>query len=162
MSGFGMIGRIAMTAGFACLVLAASGPAAAQSYTPPLSVDQIRYCTCLQEHIQSMRPEMEARQAMAQERQRQLALLEAEIGAMQASMDPNDQAAQEQLKRKIYEANQIRDMLRRDLGPAEMASARTFNQSVRSYNEICANRRMVNVDVKEAMSNLDCSAITVP
>jgi len=154
--------RIAMAAGFACLALATAEPAAAQSYTLPLTVDQIRYCTCLQDHIQSLRPEMETRQAMAQERQRALYMLEAEIDAMQATIDPNDQVAQDELKSKIYEANEIRDLLRRDLGPAEMASVRTFNLSVRKYNEICANRRMVNVDIKAAMDGLDCSVIPVP
>jgi Skp family chaperone for outer membrane proteins len=154
--------RILMAAGIACLVLATPGAASAQSSTPPLSVEEIQYCTCLQERIESMRPEMEARQAMVQERQRTLSAIEAEISNLQNTMDPDDQLMQEQLKSKIYKANQIRDLIRQDLGPAEMSTAHNFNQSVRSYNETCANRRMINVDIVAAQSTLDCSAMQLP
>ncbi len=151
-----------VAAAIALIVAAQSGSAAAQSSTPPLSVAEIQFCMCQEQYISANRPEMEARQAMRLEQQGRLDLLEAEIDVMQGSIDPNDVAQQEQLKSKIYQANQLRDQIRRQFGTEYNASLREFNTAVRSYNENCANHRMIQVDVTEAASNLSCPATPLP
>jgi hypothetical protein len=154
--------RYAIAATMALMCGAVAGPAAAQSSTPPLTVDEIRYCMCQEQMITTLRPELEARQAMRAERQQALDLLEDEIDVMQASMDPNDQSQQEQLKAKIYQANKLRDQIRREFGPVYVSTVRDFNAAVQGYNDGCANRRMITVDVAAATDGLSCPPIPQP
>jgi hypothetical protein len=136
-----------------------SGSAAAQSSTPPLTVDQIRACMCQEQFLTQSRPQVEAGQAMRREQQGRLDLLEAEIGVLRGSMDPNNVAQQEQLKAKIYQSNQLRDQIRRQFGPDYMQLLREFNRVASSYNENCANHRMIRTDINAAASNLSCPAV---
>ncbi len=151
-----------MAAAIVVFWVAQSGSASAQSSTPPLSVAEIQFCMCQDELIDATRPEIEARQAMRAEQQGRLDLLEAEIDVMHGTIDPNNVTQQEQLKSKIYQANQLRDQIRRQFGPEYNVSLREFNTAVRSYNENCANRRMIQVDVTAAASGLSCPAVTLP
>ncbi|MEX2298507.1 MAG: hypothetical protein WD715_13910 [Dongiaceae bacterium] len=114
---------------------------------------------CQQQQIDASRPELDALRAMVTERQMSLAQREGEIEAFRVTVSPDDLLAQEQIKRMIYEANQIRDMLRRDLTPNYYAISRTFNETVTVYNEHCANRRMIATDVNAAKSNLACVVV---
>lgn len=148
--------RLALAAALAAIAFAAPVAAQAQSSTPPLSVDEIRFCMCQQQQIDATRPELDALRAMVNERQMSLAQREGDIEAFRVTVSPDDLAAQEQIKRMIYESNQIRDMLRRDLTPSYYALSRVFNETVAVYNEHCANRRMVAIDVNAAKSNLTC------
>jgi hypothetical protein len=143
--------------GLICVVQ--SGPVAAQSSTPPLTVAEIQNCMCQEQYLNQSRPQMEANRAMQRERQGQLDLIEAEIGVLRGSMDPNNVAQQEQLKAKIYQSNQLRDQIRQQFGPAYMQALRDFNAVAISYNENCANHRMIRVDVTAAASNLNCPAV---
>lgn len=136
-----------------------SGSAAAQSSTPPLTVAEIQACMCQEQYLSQSRPQIEAGQAMQREKQGRLDLLEAEINVLRGSMDPNNVAQQEELKAKIYQSNQLRDQIRRDFGPAYLQMLRDFNATARSYNENCANHRMIRVDVTAAASNLVCPAV---
>ena len=151
-----------MAAAFALIVAVQTGPAVAQSSTPPLSVEQIQTCMCQEQYIAASRPGVESRQMMRQEQQGQLDLLEAEIDVMRASMDPNNVTQQEQLKSKIYQANVLRDRIRREFGVEYNAMLREFNAVARSYNENCANHRMIQVDVTAAASTLSCPAVPLP
>jgi hypothetical protein len=151
-----------VAAAIALVCATPSGSAPAQSSTPPLSVAEIQFCMCMDQYIDAARPEIEAHQAMRVEQQGRLDLLEAEIDVMQGSIDPNNVSQQEQLKSKIYQANQLRDQIRRQFGPEYNMSLREFNTAVRSYNENCANRRMVKVDVTAAASTLSCPAVVLP
>ena len=136
-----------------------AGSAAAQSSTPPLTVDEIRACMCQEQYLNQSRPQIEAGQAMQREQQGRLDLLEAEIGVLRGSMDPNNVAQQEELKAKIYQSNQLRDQIRRQFGPDYVQMLREFNLVARSYNENCANHRMIRTDVTAAASNLSCPAV---
>jgi hypothetical protein len=151
--------RCLLAAMAALFCTAMAGTATAQSSTPPLTVEEIRVCTCQKQYIDALRPEMEARQAIREDRERALRLLEAEITQMQAAMDPNDLAMQEQLKSRIYQANHLRDQIRRDF---YFETTRDFNAAVRSYNENCANRRMIAVDIAAANEGLSCPPVPQP
>lgn len=150
---------IVMAAAVGLLCAVQTGSAAAQSSTPPLTVDEIRSCMCQEQFINQSRPGIEAGQAMQREQQGRLDLLEAEIDTMRISTDPNNVAQQEQLKAKIYQANQLRDQIRDQFGPEYIMSLREFNAAVRTYNDSCANHRMIQVDVTAAASNLACVAV---
>lgn len=147
---------IAAVIGLCCVIQA--GSAAAQSSTPPLTVEQIQACMCQEQYLNQSRPQVEAGQAMQREKQGQLDLLEAEIGMLRGSMDPNNVAQQEELRAKIYQSNLLRDQIRQQFGPAYLQMLRDFNTVARSYNENCANHRMIRVDVTAAASNLNCPA----
>lgn len=147
---------MAAVVGLLCVVQ--SGSAAAQSSTPPLTVEQIQDCMCQEQYLAQSRPQIEAGQAMQREKQGQLDLLEAEIGVLRGSMDPNNVAQQEELRAKIYQSNVLRDQIRREFGAAYLQTLRDFNSVARSYNENCANHRMIRVDVTAAASNLVCPA----
>ena len=136
-----------------------SGSAAAQSSTPPLTVEQIQDCMCQEQYLTQSRPQIEAGQAMQREMQGRLDLLEAEINVLRESMDPNNVAQQEELRAKIYQSNVLRDQIRREFGPAYLQTLRDFNAVARSYNENCANHRMIRTDVNAAAANLNCPLV---
>lgn len=148
---------MAAVIGLLCVVQ--SGSAAAQSSTPPLTVEEIQACMCQEQYLNQSRPQIEASQAMQREKQGQLDLLEAEIGVLRGSMDPYNVAQQEELRNKIFQSNQLRTQIRQQFGAAYLQTLRDFNAIARSYNENCANHRMIRVDVTAAASNLDCTAI---
>lgn len=143
--------------GLLCVVQ--PGSVAAQSSTPPLTVAEIQDCMCKEQYLNQSRPQIEASQAMQREKQGQLDLLEAEIGMLRGSMDPNNVAQQEELRTKIFQSNLLRDQIRQQFGPAYLQTLRDFNAIARSYNENCANHRMIRVDVTAAASNLNCPAV---
>jgi hypothetical protein len=150
-----------------CLVFAAAlggtqflSPLAAQaqSSAPPLTVSELRYCLCQQQRIEAVRPELDTLRAMVIERQASLVAHETQIEQMQQTVSPDDWQGLDQIKRSIYEANMIRDLLRRDLTPNYLAVTRDFNVLVGDYNEYCSNRRMIARDVAEAENGLSCAA----
>lgn len=159
MTGLRISKRALAVASVLLAVFVSGGDALAQSSTPPLTVPEIQACTCQERLIEAMRPELEARQAMRMDRQNALSALEAEIAQLRASIDPNNQAQQDTLKSKIYQSNQLRDQIRRDYGPTYNAMVRDFNATIQSYNDSCANRRMIAVDVATANETLSCPAL---
>ena len=132
--------------------------AQAQSSAPTLSVSELRYCLCQQQRLDAVRPELDTLRAMVNERQASLVAHETQIAQLQQTVSPYDWQGQDQIKRSIYEANLIRELLRRDLTPNYLAVTRDFNELVAGYNEHCANRRMVASAVAEAQDGLRCAA----
>jgi hypothetical protein len=131
--------------------------AEAQSSAPPLTVDEIRYCLCQQRRIEAVRPELDMLRAMVSERQSLLMQREAEIEEMRRYVSSYDIQGQDQIKRNIYEANMIRDVLRRDLMPNYLGVTQGFNELVSGYNQYCSNRRMIARDITAAETNLQCA-----
>lgn len=150
--------RFALAALLAASSFSSPLVAQAQSSAPTLSVGELRYCICQQQRIEAVRPELDTLRAMVNERQASLVAHEAQIAQLQMTVSPDDWQGQDQIKRSLYEANLIRDLLRRDLTPNYLAVTRDFNELVGGYNEHCANRRMVASAVAEAESGLRCAA----
>jgi len=146
-------------AAFAVLAAAAASsatPAAGQQLEPALTVDELRYCLCLEQELADGRAELDLRHGILKERENELERLGMDAEAMRASMDPDDVQAAERLKGLISRQETLRQLLRRDIVPAYQESVRSYNEALTAYNATCANRRIYKPDVEKAKQNLQC------
>lgn len=148
--------RAAAFAVLAAAAASAATPAAGQQLEPALTVDELRYCLCLEQELSDGRAELDLRYGILKERENELERLGMDAQAMRASMDPDDVQAAEQLKDLIRRQETLRQLLRRDIVPAYQETVRSYNEALTAYNGTCANRRMYKPDVEKAKQNLQC------
>lgn len=151
--------RAAALAALAAAAASIAMPAAAQQLEPALTVDELRYCLCLEQELENGRAELELRHGILKERENELERLGMDAQTMRASMDPNDAQAAEQLKGLISRQETLRQLLRRDIVPAYQDSVRSYNDALTFYNATCANRRIYKPDVEKAKQNLQCGGL---
>lgn len=142
-------------AGVLALTTGAS-PAAAQELEPALTVEELRYCLCLEQEMAEKRAELDLRHGILKERENELERLGMEIEMTRASMDPADAEAGENLKMLIQRQQSLRELLRRDIVQSYQDSVRRYNEALTAYNDTCANRRIYKPDVEKARQNLEC------
>jgi len=140
-------------------VLAAGAlSAAAQGLEPALTVDEVRYCLCLEQEMAAKRAELDLRHGILKERENELERLSMDIEMLRASMDPADAEAAENLKTMIQRQQDLRALLRRDIVESYQNIVRSYNESLTAYNNTCANRRIYTPHVEEAKQNLQCGS----
>jgi hypothetical protein len=132
-------------------------PAPAQELEPALTVEELRYCFCLEQELTQKRAELDLRNGILKERENELERLGMQIEALRASMDPADTQAGEELKALIKRQEALRELLRRDIVQSYQDSVRSYNEGLTAYNETCANRRIYKPDVEKAKQNLQCA-----
>jgi chromosome segregation ATPase len=130
--------------------------ARAQSTSQPLSVDQIRACMCERQTIELLRQRLADSQSAYDDRNRQIQHLSQQIDQMQATMDPADASAQDQLSELMDLRARVEQKLNEEDLPKLQRSTRAFNSEVADYNGKCVNRPMYEADQKQAMQNLVC------
>lgn len=145
-----------MVATLAAGGFAASG-ATGQELEPALTVDELRYCLCLEQELDQSRAELDLRHGILQERENELQRLGMDIETARQTMDPNDVQAGENLKVLISRQENLRQLLRRDIIRSYQDAVRAYNEALTSYNSTCANRRIYKPDVEKAKQNLQCT-----
>jgi hypothetical protein len=130
--------------------------AEAQS-APVLTVPQIRACLCQEQRISSLRAITAQKDADYKSRQQQSKDLSSQIDKMQATMDPSDSMAQDQLTELIDLRARVQQQIRENALPALQQATNALNAQVQSYNAACANRTIYDTDDVEARKNLSCS-----
>ena len=131
-------------------------PVRAQSSGQPLTVDQIRACMCEKQTIGTLRQRLAETQAAYDDRNGQIQRLSQQIDQMQATMDPSDDMAQEQLDELIGLRARVEQKLYEDALPRLQKATVDFNNEVADYNGKCVNRPMFDTDVTAAKQNLVC------
>lgn len=131
-------------------------PARAQSQGPALTVDQIRACVCEKEMIGLLREKLADSQSAYEDRNAQIQHLTQQINQMQATADPADASAQDQLSELMNLRARVEQQLNETALPALQKSTRDFNNEVADYNSKCANRPMYDADQAAANTNLVC------
>jgi uncharacterized protein YlxW (UPF0749 family) len=142
-----------LTAGF--LVLLAQ-PARAQSTGQALTVDQIRACMCEKATIINLRQGLVDSQAAYDDRNAQIQHLTQQIDQMQATMDPGDASAQDQLTELMDLRARVEQQLYENALPRLQKSTRDLNNEVADYNSKCVNRPIYDADQAAANKDLVC------
>lgn len=124
-------------------------PAAADQIAPPLSLEEVGVCLCLEQAMKDRQAEMDLRQGILKERENELERLGMEIQVRRASMNPEDAQAIADLKAMIERQNSLRLLMSRDIVPSYQESVAAYNRTVAAYNESCANKRIYKPDVEK-------------
>lgn len=157
-----MIRLAANSRAWACALLAFAlmavhaGPAIAQSTGQALTVDQIRACMCEEQTIARLRQGLAESQAAYDDRNGQIQRLTQKIDQMQATMDPNDVSAQDQLGELIDLRSRVEQQLNENALPRLQKSTRELNNKVADYNGKCANRPIYETDQTAANKDFAC------
>lgn len=150
--GAGAVLVVALAAG----VLAAAPASTAQEVTPPLSLEAVHNCLCLQQEMADRNAEMETRGGILREREGELERLGMEIEVKRAAMVPGDEAAITDLKTLIDRQQSLRELMRRDIAPSYQDSVSGYNEASAEYNATCAGRRIYQPDIDKLQGNLQC------
>lgn len=144
----------------AVLILAAPSldahSAMAQSAKPAMTVPEIRACICQEQKIAALRAMTAEKDAAYKQRTEQVNGLTAQINQMTATMNPTDTLAQDQLSELIDLRTRVQQQIRENALPALQQATNALNHEVQSYNAVCANRTIYDVDDVEAHKNLSC------
>jgi hypothetical protein len=140
----------------AILLLAAAlgpRPAAAQQ---ALTVDEIRACACEEQTMAELRQRNDAAKAVYDDRVQHEQRLTQQIDQLRFSMDPNDLAAQDQLRELIDLRARVAQDRRDSALPGWQEATRRLNTVVADYNAKCANHPVFKTDDEVARKNLVC------
>lgn len=132
-----------------------TGPLLAQN---AMSVPEIRACLCEEQAMETLRQRNAGAKAVYDERAAREQRLSDQIDSLRYSMNPNDLAAQDQLRELIdLRARVAQD--RRDYAlPAWQAATKRLSDMVADYNSKCAGRPIYKTDDEQARQNLICPA----
>lgn len=153
-----LVSRGAVGALVAAGMLAAIPVTLAQEIAPPLSLEAVHNCLCLQQQMSSRNAEMELRGGILKEREGELERLGMEIQVKRAAMAPGDQVAIAELKTLIDRQQALRELMRRDIMPSYQDSVRGYNETTAEYNASCAGRRIYQPDIDKLSGSLQCPA----
>ncbi len=132
-------------------------PAHAQQ---PLTVDEIRVCTCAEQTMAVLRQRNDdAHAAYEAQVQRDLHLSQ-QIEQLRATMNPGDLAAQDQLREMIDMRARVDQDMHQNALPVWQNATRRLNDVVSRYNAACVGRPIYKIDDAEAKKNLVCPAVT--
>jgi len=123
-----------------------------------MSVPEIRACLCEEQAMETLRQRNAGAKAVYDERAAREQRLSDQIDSLRYSMNPNDLAAQDQLRELIdLRARVAQD--RRDYAlPAWQAATKRLSDMVADYNSKCAGRPIYKTDDEQARQNLICPA----
>ncbi len=146
--------------GVAAIVLLAASPyilapgsAAAQQ---ALTIDQIRACACEEQAIAQLRQRNDAAKAVYDDRVQHEQRLTQQIDQLRYSMDPNDLAAQDQLRELLDLRARVAQDRRDTALPGWQQATKRLNSTVADYNANCASHPVFKTDDEAARRNLVC------
>jgi len=140
---------------FGLLVLLTQS-ARAQSTSPGLTVEEIRACMCEKQTVERLRQGLAESQAAYDDRNGQIQRLSQQIDQMQATMDPSDPSAQDQLSELMDLRARVEQQLYENALPRLQKSTRDLNSEVADYNARCTNRPIYDTDQAAANKDFSC------
>ncbi|HVY99530.1 MAG TPA: hypothetical protein VHA35_08520 [Dongiaceae bacterium] len=146
--------RLAVLLGVSALL--AAGAAEAQS-SGALTVPEIQQCLCMQPRLQPLQDAWLAAQKDYDEHRRQLDVINQEVTAQRAKLDPEDTVGQQVLKDLMSQQQALRDSVSSQYLPAVTQARNAYNDAVMQYNGLCTRPRY-SVDEATARQNLVCPA----
>lgn len=143
-------------AAFSILLASAVLPAAAQNAGPAMNTEEIRKCLCQQQAMEQQHDAVDTQGALLDERQQELASLDAEIKRQAASLPSDDVVGQQVLQDLIHQQMALRNLIQLEIRPGYNRSMATLRQVIESYNAECTTRPRYALDVQQAEKNLVC------
>ena len=157
----GRIARVHRKKGLAaaCLLgaMALSGPVARAQQ--PMTVDEIRVCTCAEQAMAVLRQRNDDAHAAYEAMVQRDLQISQQIEQQRATMNPGDLAAQDQLREMIDMRTRVEQDMHQNSLPAWQNATRRLNDVVSRYNSACVGRPIYKIDDAEARKNLVCPAV---
>jgi septal ring factor EnvC (AmiA/AmiB activator) len=147
---------VAMLAGFAAFVLAAT--ASAQAPPPSPEAAEIGACVCLHRSLDAVRAEMAAKTQALDQQRAQLAQLDAQVAQQRSQVDVNNPESVSRFKllleKRDAAAKASNGLL---VGEADAATA-AYNDRVGQYNARCAGHPFDPVLMSQIQATVTCPA----
>src|SRR5262249_11887294 len=134
-----------------------SGPVARAQQ--PMTVDEIRVCTCAEQAMAVLRQRNDDAHAAYEAMVQRDLQISRQVEQQRASMNPADLAAQDQLREMIDMRTRVEQDMRQNALPAWQNATRRLNDVVSRYNSACVGRPIYKIDDAEARKNLVCPAV---
>jgi hypothetical protein len=132
--------------------------ARAQSATIPLTVPEIQQCLCMQPKLQPLQDAWLEKQRVFDEQQAQLAIVDKEVVAQRAKLDPNDVVGQQVLKDLLAQQQGLRDTIGTRSLPEVNQARDAYNAAVTQYNGLCTRPRYSGDEAAARAAPLACLA----
>jgi len=148
---------------FALIAVLALGswlPAAhAQSQAPAgpaMTPEEIASCLCQKQVLDQQQADVDVQNGLLQERQQELANLDAQIKQQATRTPANDTVGQQVLQDMIAQQIALRNLIQLQIRPAYTQQLGQLRQTVDTYNVQCTARPRYVLDVEKAQQNLVC------
>jgi hypothetical protein len=128
-------------------------PAMAQT---ALTVDEIRDCLCREQALKTLRGQTDGQRLRFNDAMAALKGLDDQIANMRRTMNPDDELSVQIMVEMIHRRDALSAELHDKVGPETQAAVAKLNQAVADYNERCAQKTMLKMDVETASRNLVC------
>jgi hypothetical protein len=144
------------------LLLGGSGglsPAQAQQQPPAgpaMTPDEIAGCLCQKEVLDQQQSNVDVQGGLLQERQQELANLDAEIKRQATSLSSNDTVGQKLLQDLIAQQIALRNLIQLQIRPAYNQLLNQLRTTIETYNAQCTQRPRYVIDLEKAQQNLQC------
>jgi len=146
----------------AALVLGGEGwspTAHAQSQAPAgpaMTPEEIASCLCQKQVLDQQQADVDVQNGLLQERQQELANLDAQIKQQATRTPANDTVGQQVLQDMIAQQIALRNLIQLQIRPAYTQQLGQLRQTVETYNVQCTARPRYVLDVEKAQQNLVC------
>ena len=148
---------------FAAFVLGVEGtgwsPAHAQSQAPAgpaMTPEEIAACLCQKQVLDQQQADADVQNGLLQERQQELANLDAQIKQQATRTPADDTVGQQVLQDLIAQQIALRNLIQLQIRPAYSQQLGLLRQTIETYNVQCTSRPRYVLDVEKAQQNLAC------
>lgn len=136
----------------------AAGQTVGQTTGPAMTVDEIRRCLCQKQAMEQRQDAVDTQGALLDERQQELASLDAEIKRQAAALPGEDVVGQQVLQDLIHQQMALRNLIQLEIRPSYNRSLGELRQIIEAYNADCTGRPRYAFDVQQAEKDLVCPA----
>jgi hypothetical protein len=123
---------------------------------PAMTPEEIATCLCQKDALDQQQSNVDTQGGLLQERQQELANLDAEIKRQAAGLSSNDTVGQKLLQDLIGQQMALRNLIQLQIRPAYNQLVNQLRQTIEAYNGQCTNRPRYVLDVETAQQNLQC------
>lgn len=123
---------------------------------PAMTPDEIAGCLCQKEVMEQQQSNVDVQGGLLQERQQELANLDAEIKRQAASLSSSDAVGQQVLQDLIGQQIALRNLIQLQIRPAYNQQLNQLRDTIGNYNAQCTTRPRYVLDVERAQQNLVC------
>lgn len=136
----------------------AAGQSSGQTTGPAMTVDEVRQCLCQKQAMERRQDSVDTQGALLDERQQELASLDAEIKRQAAALPGEDVVGQQVLQDLIHQQMALRNLIQLEIRPSYNRSLNELRQIIEAYNADCTGRPRYAFDVQQAEKDLVCPA----
>lgn len=145
-----------MLAATAVMLAAALGASAPVRAEMAMTLPEVRQCLCQEQDIARRRLQVDDLQVQLANRNAELLTFSQEIMRARSAMNPDDQASVEYMRQLLIRQEQLRDVVRSEVGRPYQEALNALTRQINTYNQSCTTRPRIKATVDEARRTLQC------